>query len=218
MNEIKLLALSFGIIGTVLIFSGCANKPAMVVDNNVNMNINISTTTTTTSTAEIDTSDWKTYQNEEYGFEFKYPKDWIIIKNDLRKNIIFDEPVGLSLPNVWYLEFDTNIVKDNRHIPIHIFLEDCSIASTGCNYDLNNPIFQNKNLYILKDLSSSGRTWDIAQIIPINNSLDIKKIFGFEYVYDLEEGIGYHDYIGSEIRKNLDKLLFNVLKTTEFIK
>ena len=24
----------------------------------------------------IDTSDWKTYRNEEYGFEVKYPKNW----------------------------------------------------------------------------------------------------------------------------------------------
>lgn len=24
----------------------------------------------------LDTSDWQTYQNEEFGFEFKYPKDW----------------------------------------------------------------------------------------------------------------------------------------------
>lgn len=25
---------------------------------------------------EIDTSNWKTYRNEEFGFEIKYPKDW----------------------------------------------------------------------------------------------------------------------------------------------
>ena len=27
---------------------------------------------------QIDTSNWKTYRNEEYGFEVKYPEDWIV--------------------------------------------------------------------------------------------------------------------------------------------
>ena len=33
---------------------------------------------TATST---DMSDWKTYKNEKYGFEFKYPQDWFFLKN-----------------------------------------------------------------------------------------------------------------------------------------
>ncbi len=28
--------------------------------------------------AKVDTSNWKTYRNEEYGFEFKYPEGWEI--------------------------------------------------------------------------------------------------------------------------------------------
>ncbi len=30
----------------------------------------------------IDTSDWKTYRNEEYGFEIKYPKEYILEENN----------------------------------------------------------------------------------------------------------------------------------------
>ena len=40
------------------------------------LNKSISTSTTT-----IDISNWKTYQNNQYGFEFKYPKDWNISSN-----------------------------------------------------------------------------------------------------------------------------------------
>ena len=32
-----------------------------------------------------ETADWKTYRNEEYGFEVKYPKDWYIYNDDPAK-------------------------------------------------------------------------------------------------------------------------------------
>ena len=98
----KLIFTIFALILGASLF-GCAKKPAPVVNQNKNVNINTNTATTTaaTSTAEIDTSGWKTYRNEEYGFEFKYPEDWTIINNDFRKNISFNDPVGFSLPRVW---------------------------------------------------------------------------------------------------------------------
>lgn len=38
----------------------------------------------------IDTSDWQTYANEEYGFSFKYPKEYIISVNDANTVSIID--------------------------------------------------------------------------------------------------------------------------------
>lgn len=41
-----------------------------VAQNNTNNNINQESDNT------VDISDWQTYTNEEYGFSFKYPRDW----------------------------------------------------------------------------------------------------------------------------------------------
>lgn len=38
--------------------------------------------------SQIDTSNWKTYKNEKFGFAVEYPRDWIIREND--KIIIFN--------------------------------------------------------------------------------------------------------------------------------
>jgi len=32
-----------------------------------------------------ETADWKTYKNEQYGFEFKYPSDWMVTEKDADK-------------------------------------------------------------------------------------------------------------------------------------
>jgi len=63
---------------------------------------------TSSGQSEIDISDWKTYRNKEYGFEFRYPKEWGVYESLSSKkdysNVIFyviGDNVGRIMFEMW---------------------------------------------------------------------------------------------------------------------
>ena len=44
--------------------------------------INTNEVATTTESVLLDTSDWETCRNEEYGYEFKYPRGWYMYNSE----------------------------------------------------------------------------------------------------------------------------------------
>ncbi|NMC51573.1 hypothetical protein GYA54_02490 [Candidatus Kuenenbacteria bacterium] len=65
-TPIIMVALALLALLVVAIVAGLDSKLDFIWDNNQ---------PTTSTPVAIDTSDWKIYRNEEYGFEFKYPED-----------------------------------------------------------------------------------------------------------------------------------------------
>lgn len=60
---------------------------------------------------KIDTSNWKTYRNEEFGFEMKYPEDWIIDTKRSNKNKIVFSPIKGIPGSIEAINFEKNTGK-----------------------------------------------------------------------------------------------------------
>jgi len=84
-NKHKNLIFLILIIACVAVISGCIKKEVkpVVVNNTDSVNVENSSTDIqeepneeNEKADEIDTSDWLTYKNEEYGYQINYPKDW----------------------------------------------------------------------------------------------------------------------------------------------
>lgn len=84
---------------------GRSGDGAGVVNTAVNQNTNTNADVTT-----VDTSDWLTYENSEWGFSFKYPEEWSIIRDLLWKRVNLEE----TSPNDnLYIGLDNNTGVDS---------------------------------------------------------------------------------------------------------
>src|SRR3989338_1795235 len=81
---IILVLIGGGVVWYLKVYKSAPNQP--VTKNGGNA--------TATSTEEIDTSDWLTYRDEQYGFEVKYPREWDIQNG----NPAFESVVTLISP------------------------------------------------------------------------------------------------------------------------
>ncbi len=74
--------------GAVLIFAGCQKKSGggesgvqNGIQNKEEIGTEITAETQNLEKARVDLSGWKTYDNGEYGYHIKYPKDWFFVSD-----------------------------------------------------------------------------------------------------------------------------------------
>ena len=76
--------------------------------------------------SKIDTSDWKTYSNEEFGFEIKYPEDWYTVteKHEPRWHktvlgvVYISGPGDIKNPDPFYAPISITIRNNEERLSI----------------------------------------------------------------------------------------------------
>lgn len=155
-------------------------------------------------------ADWKTYANDEYGFEIKYPSDWIFYaKND-----------KFLIVNFCGLDYATEkdcIIAGLNHTPVVMLRNDIKGGKAG-GYCINNPtsIYCKKEAIVFQtNIKIDGRDAEMFEIrYGVDNDKNDLMVFWRnnpldERMYGLEVSKNYPEY--SEV--------FNqMISTFKFIK
>lgn len=135
----------------------------VVVDTNENTNtIVVNENTNTDQVSEVDTSDWLTYTNEEYGFSFMYPEEWGNVE---------EEP-GLTEGNVSLLFSNREALVSQSLVSPIISVTSNEKGADGDNlppFDYAAIDFTKSDLELSKNLKRDGAISDTVTTVEVGS-------------------------------------------------
>jgi len=163
--------------------------------------------------SEDETTDWKNYRNEEYGFEIKYPKEWefkkgdesiaylMVLGNPLQgeKTFYFEIEAEENIDSLTAKEWIKNVLKENdikkeEEIPGYIIFQEEKELVVGNNI----PAYELYGVYV----------YDAREEFIVVSNNDYVYIFRFPIAKE-------NDNLSNSVENN--KIIHQVLSTFKFL-
>ncbi|MFA6550982.1 MAG: hypothetical protein WCV41_00410 [Patescibacteria group bacterium] len=187
----------------------------LVTENEPEQNAN-------STTEDVDTSDWLTYKNEEYGFEARYPKNFQVQKL-----------LGEYYKDQEYPYIGTNITNPNTDLgtykEMNVYIYDQGVVFIG--NDLSDSIaFEFAPIKSFEELQKSNDFFQ-GNFETVNGTKFLKiidkKTHGGEAIYYIAQNkynskfIPFSTYLGgidNTVDNQKKQLIHNIISTVKFTK
>jgi len=142
-----------------------------------------------------DTANWKTYRNEEYGFEVKYPADWELEtfeRNNIKDVINFNSPEVKQASPVFpqynqrkisiRIYKNLNIQEEMKNEKLGAQIIDKNAAINETKIKVNN--ISSDQIELLYQMVGSKKNLEISTYVSYNNNIYKIHLLGFALMQD----------------------------------